>query len=70
MGAGLAMAPGDIAFKSNFATLNTQTGARVCGGVRMLCVCVCVCGCVCVCVWMCVCMCVCVCVCGTELGVR
>jgi 2,3-bisphosphoglycerate-independent phosphoglycerate mutase len=26
MGAGLAMAPGDIAFKSNFATLNTATG--------------------------------------------
>ncbi|WIA32441.1 hypothetical protein OEZ86_003263 [Tetradesmus obliquus] len=26
MGAGLPMAPGDIAFKSNFATLNTATG--------------------------------------------
>jgi 2,3-bisphosphoglycerate-independent phosphoglycerate mutase len=26
MGAGLPMAPGDIAFKSNFAALNTATG--------------------------------------------
>ncbi|CAA0840881.1 Cofactor-independent phosphoglycerate mutase [Striga hermonthica] len=26
MGAGLAMSPGDIAFKSNFATLNAETG--------------------------------------------
>jgi len=26
MGAGLPMAPGDIAFKSNFATLNAATG--------------------------------------------
>jgi hypothetical protein len=26
MGAGLAMAPGDIAFKSNFATIDPQTG--------------------------------------------
>jgi 2,3-bisphosphoglycerate-independent phosphoglycerate mutase len=26
MGAGLAMAPGDIAFKSNFATYNKDTG--------------------------------------------
>ena len=26
MGAGLAMAPGDIAFKCNFATLDTATG--------------------------------------------
>lgn len=26
MGAGLPMAPGDIAFKSNFATFNTATG--------------------------------------------
>lgn len=26
MGAGLPMAPGDIAFKSNFATLNVETG--------------------------------------------
>lgn len=27
MGAGLPMAPGDIAFKSNFATFNKDTGA-------------------------------------------
>lgn len=26
MGAGLPMAPGDIAFKSNFATYNAETG--------------------------------------------
>ncbi len=26
MGAGIAMAPGDIAFKCNFATLDTDTG--------------------------------------------
>ena len=26
MGAGIAMAPGDIAFKCNFATLDTGTG--------------------------------------------
>jgi hypothetical protein len=28
LGAGLAMAPGDIAFKSNFATFNPSTGAQ------------------------------------------
>lgn len=37
MGAGLAMAPGDIAFKSNFATLNRVTGERGCA-VWVVCV--------------------------------
>lgn len=29
MGAGIAMAPGDIAFKCNFATLDTRTGVVI-----------------------------------------